>query len=190
MKTALVTGTSRGLGNEIARLLAERGYHVLTPGRDKLDISDVTSIAKYVRSCHRMDVLVNNAAVLVENMNESVKVNAMGAYFLTKQLWPMLKYTKGKVVNISSREGLSGETFGNRAYSVSKATLNAITRVMAKNDDEVSVTACCPGWFRSRMGGDLAPISPAEAADTPVWLAAEAMDINGKFFINRQVVPW
>lgn len=190
MKTALVTGASRGLGKEIARILTERGYVVLTPNRSKLQVGDVDSIEGWAeRMQSSVDLLVNNAGIISDSVDESLLINALGPYHLMNLLWPKLVKTRGRVVNISSREGLMA-SFGNRPYSASKVLLNAFTRMKASNDDGVEVCACCPGWFRSGCGGDKAPISAAEAADTPIWLATEATDVNGKFFINREVVPW
>jgi len=190
MKTALVTGASRGLGFEIAKQLAERGYRVLTPTRAELDLADPDSLRCWAPDCTGLDVLVNNAAVLGKSLEEAMQVNAFSAYNLTRHLWFLLSARSGRVVNISSREGLSTQ-FGFRYYSASKTTLNAITRMLSCNTAGITVNACCPGWFRSRLGGDHAERSPAEAADTPVWLATEASpSLNGKFFINREVVPW
>lgn len=192
MITAIVTGASQGLGKEIARLLADHGFAVLAPTRKDMDVGNPDSINKFCSLVHRVDVLVNNAAILGETLEEALRVNAMGAYHLTSALWPKLVDNQGQVINISSREGLMwGDTFGRRHYSVSKTTLNAVTRMMADNKDAVTVNACCPGWFRSRLGGKHAPQSATEAADTPVWLATQAsLKYNGKFFINREVVPW
>lgn len=191
MKLTLITGASRGLGKEIAHLMAERGYSVLTPTRAEMDLSDVLSIHSFASRIKRLDVLINNAAILGENMENGMQVNAMAPYHLTTALWPAIKASNGRVINVSSREGLMA-SFGGRNYSASKSALNAITRMLSRNEDNVTVAACCPGWFRSGLGGDKAPRSAAEAADTPVWLATEAwpMAINGKFFINREGVPW
>lgn len=81
------------------------------------------------------------------------------------------------------------------AYGVSKAALNALTRVLARelaNDPrEICVNAACPGWVATRMGGESAPKTPAEGADTPVWLALEASsELKGLFFRNRTSVPF
>lgn len=74
------------------------------------------------------------------------------------------------------------------AYAVSKAGLNALTRVLAReleNDPRrIRVNAACPGWVRTRMGGENAPRSPEEAADTPVWLALEAPDTQSGFLFR------
>lgn len=81
------------------------------------------------------------------------------------------------------------------AYAVSKAAMNALTRVLARElaDDprHIRVNAACPGWVRTRMGGESAPRSPEQGADTPVWLALEAPDeLTGLFFRSRARVPF
>lgn len=195
MKIAVVTGASRGLGAAIAEALFRNGFIVQAPSRSSMDIGNEQSIIRlaesYQKAFGRIDVLVNNAAVLSENMEESLRINATGAYHVTRHFWGMLSKADGRVVNVSSREGLMmGDTFGYRAYSVSKSALNAITRMQAKNNDGVLVNACCPGWFNSRLGGDRAGREPKDAAETPVWLASGNHNFNGMFFINLQPVPW
>jgi NAD(P)-dependent dehydrogenase (short-subunit alcohol dehydrogenase family) len=81
------------------------------------------------------------------------------------------------------------------AYRVSKAGLNALTRVMARElaDEprEIRVNAACPGWVRTSMGGEGAPRSPEEGADTPVWLATEApAKHSGELFRDRRAVEF
>lgn len=80
------------------------------------------------------------------------------------------------------------------AYGVSKAALNALTGVLSRElaDDprRICVNAACPGWVATRMGGQSAPRSPAEGADTPAWLALEGPDgVTGQVFRDRQRVP-
>ncbi len=165
MKTALITGASRGLGAEIARILRERGYHVITPSRDILDLSLDISISRYNPGVSSLDILINNAAIVDGSFFEVMRVNAFGPYELTLQMWSRLVAAKGRVINICSVEGeLQSGSFGYRPYSVSKATLIAISKMMSRNDDGVVVEDCCPGWFRSRLGGEAAPRSAAEAA--------------------------
>lgn len=193
MKLALVTGASGALGKEIARLLSERGFATLTPTRTQMDVASVNDVISWMRypiqQFQRFDVIVNCAAILSDDLEDSLWTNALGAYNVTRFAWPHLA-PGARVINISSRESLVA-SFGNRPYSISKATLNAITRMQAVNPDGVIVNACCPGWFRSRLGGEKAPKSASEAADTPVWLATEApANLSGLFFIDRQIVPW
>ncbi len=82
---------------------------------------------------------------------------------------------------------------GTPAYSVSKAALNMLTVKLAAEleGSGVLVNAACPGWVRTDMGGQNAPKSPEEGADTPIWLATLPPDgPSGGFFANREPTPW
>jgi NAD(P)-dependent dehydrogenase (short-subunit alcohol dehydrogenase family) len=76
---------------------------------------------------------------------------------------------------------------------VSKAALNALTRIVADEvrHANVKVNAACPGWVRTKMGGPHAPRSVEEGADTVVWLATLPEDgPTGGFFRDRTPIPW
>ena len=79
------------------------------------------------------------------------------------------------------------------AYSMSKAALNAFTRILASTyrDAGVLVNAVDPGWVRTDMGGPSAPRSLQEGADTIVWLATLPDDgPSGEFFHDRRAIDW
>jgi NAD(P)-dependent dehydrogenase (short-subunit alcohol dehydrogenase family) len=81
------------------------------------------------------------------------------------------------------------------AYRVSKIGLNALTRVLARelegDSRAIAVNACSPGWVRTAMGGEGAPLSAAEGAKTPVWLALQGDDApTGGYFENERPTPW
>ncbi len=81
------------------------------------------------------------------------------------------------------------------AYSVSKVGLNALTRVLARelaNDNRgILVNSVCPGWVRTRMGGQSAPRSPEQGARTPVWLALlPEGGQTGGFFRDERAIAW
>jgi NAD(P)-dependent dehydrogenase (short-subunit alcohol dehydrogenase family) len=75
---------------------------------------------------------------------------------------------------------------------VSKAGLNAMTVKSAQAlGDAVKVNSACPGWVRTDMGGESAPRSVEEGADTPVWLATLPDDgPTGGFFRSRKLIDW
>ncbi|MGL5096272.1 MAG: SDR family NAD(P)-dependent oxidoreductase, partial [Planctomycetia bacterium] len=99
----------------------------------------------------------------------------------------------GRIVNVSSgwgsfAEGLEGPGF----YGVTKAALNALTvRLAAESPPAVKVNAMCPGWVRTRMGGDDADRTPDQGADTAIWLATlPDAGPTGRFFRDRHPIDW
>ena len=225
---ALITGSNRGIGREVARQLAARGHRVIVTSRDAdaaakaardigrdaaahaLDTSDPKSIetlAAFVETeIGRLDVLVNNAAILLdegksivdvtaEAFEETWRVNTLGPFLMTKRLAPLLRKSgHGRVVNVSSGAGqLSSMSSYAPSYSTSKAALNAITILFASalHRDRVLVNCADPGWVRTDMGGRTAPRSVAEGADTIVWLATLPDDgPTAGFFHDRKRIDW
>lgn len=82
------------------------------------------------------------------------------------------------------------------AYGVSKVGMiafsNLIAREMtARGKTDILVNACCPGWCRTDMAGDNAPLSADQGAETPVHLALlPAGSPTGEFWIKKEVVSW
>ena len=233
-KIALVTGGNRGLGFETCRQLAKRDYHVILTSRDKqkgeekthllnqegldvsylqLDAEDTKSIDKAfqrVKNEHqRLDVLVNNAAVLlddlsnsmsaldskIENLRTTLEINVIGPYRLCQLVIPlMIQHKYGRVVNVSSQSGqLSTMGSGEPTYKVSKAALNAVTCIFAAEaqNTNVLVNSVCPGWVRTDMGGSFAPRSIEKGVETIMW-AATLPDGSptGGFFQDKHPIAW
>lgn len=85
--------------------------------------------------------------------------------------------------------------FPSSAYRVSKVALNAYVRLLARelasDPRNILVNAVCPGWVQTRMGGSSAPRSPAEGAETPVWLSLlPAGSPTGGFFRDKQAIAF
>lgn len=227
-RTALVTGANRGLGLAVARLLAERDHAVFLGSRDRaagedaagplrragldvtpvrLDLNDAASIDEAVdaiaRSGRGVDVLVNNAGVLIEKplldhtdaeIAESIAVHLAGPIRLIRSLMPgMAAAGFGRIVNVSSDWGSFAEGLGGEGiYGVTKAAMNALTVQLAKElPRRVKINAMNPGWVRSRMGGKNATRTPEEGADTVIWLATLPEDgPTGGFFQDRKPLDW
>jgi NAD(P)-dependent dehydrogenase (short-subunit alcohol dehydrogenase family) len=153
-----------------------------------------------------LDVLVNNAGILpdrgvtaaeadLDQAHEIVEINLFGAWRLTQAALPLLRQSgHGRIVNVSSGLGqLSDMGRGTTGYRVSKAGLNALTRVFANEEGEngLLVNSMCPGWVRTDLGGPHARRSVEEGADTGIWLATLSDDgPSGGFFRDREPIPW
>ena len=175
-----------------------------------LDVDDEASIkavAGTIKKKHgRLDILVNNAGIYPDKKNDisetdvelfvsAFRTNALGPVLTTQTFLPLLEEGHGRVINISSGLGaLSGMTAGQApAYSISKTALNAVTRQFAAalKPKDIPVNTMCPGWVKTDMGGPEAPRTPAQGADTAVWLALDApADLTGLFFRDRKSIDW
>jgi NAD(P)-dependent dehydrogenase (short-subunit alcohol dehydrogenase family) len=105
----------------------------------------------------------------------------------------MIKRDYGRIVNISSGWGsFSDGLTGPFSYSYSKACLNAFTVTAAKNlPKNIKINSMCPGWVKTRMGGDTAPRTPEQGAETAIWLAnADEDSATGQFFRDKKMIPW
>ena len=226
----VVTGGNRGIGLEICQQLAERGSQIILTARNvesgeaaanqlahggksvqfhPLDVTDAASVKKLKdfleRSFGRLDVLVNNAGILVDRegsglevklatVRETLETNTLAPLHLAQALAPLLRKSKsGRIINVSSGMGSLSEMGGGyAAYRISKAALNAVTGILASEmHGSVAVNSMCPGWVKTDMGGANAEREVKQGADTAVWLALDAPhELTGKFLRDRKVIPW
>jgi NAD(P)-dependent dehydrogenase (short-subunit alcohol dehydrogenase family) len=194
-------------GEAAARSVREQGGTVRV---EQIDVAEPDSIAAcYERLANdgvAVDVLVNNAGIYPENdaldatmeqLDRAWTVNARGPWLLVKKFVPdMIDRGYGRVVNMSSGSGSFGEGLDpeHAAYAASKSALNALTMTLdaaLPDGPDVKVNAMCPGWVHTRMGGEAAPRTPEEGADTALWLATLPPDgPSGGFFRDRERIPW
>jgi NAD(P)-dependent dehydrogenase (short-subunit alcohol dehydrogenase family) len=191
-------------GENAASNLCGRGLDVTSLHLDLTDSATIDSALKELRKTGRsVDMLVNNAGVLHEKpllsltdseIADSIAVHVVGPIRLTRALVPdMIAQGYGRIVNVSSGWGSFAEGLGGPgAYGVTKAALNAITvRLSSELPATIKVNAMCPGWVRTRMGGESAPRTPDEGADTAVWLATLPDNgPTGGFFRDRKPINW
>jgi NAD(P)-dependent dehydrogenase (short-subunit alcohol dehydrogenase family) len=238
-KVALVTGANKGIGFEISKQLALKGITVIMGARDgekgraacsrlqeqglsvlfqTIDVTRSDSIATAIKNIEekqgRMDVLVNNAGILIDyqmtsmdldpdTLSRTLLTNAYGPMILCQHCIPFMENDGyGRIVNMASTLGSLTDmtdpesSYGGLevpAYRLSKTLLNAITALYAKltRGKNILVNSACPGWVRTDMGGKEAPQSPEQGADTPVWLATlPDGGPTGGFFRERQPIPW
>ena len=182
------------------------------------DIAKLAQVDQMAGKVDKVDVLVNNAGTFEEDwgtlpseldfadLKRTFDVNFFGPYRLTQLLVPIIKRSpQGRIVNISSDMGsLEGINDPNSlvyevmgpAYQASKVSINSITALFAKElrDSNCKVNSASPGWCRTDMGTDSAPLTVEEGAATPVWLATLPQDgPTGKFFSstrNKGKMEW
>lgn len=132
--------------------------------------------------------------VEIDHVKKIMETNLFGVWRVTQTMIPLLKKSNDpRIINISSGMGeLMNLTGHYPAYSISKASLNALTIMFAKEleKDNIKVNAMCPGWVKTEMGGPKAPRTVQEGADTAVWLATEPEIPTGQFFKDRTIVNW
>jgi NAD(P)-dependent dehydrogenase (short-subunit alcohol dehydrogenase family) len=171
----------------------------------RMDLTDPLLLEQKALQIERqygpVDVLINNAAMLhstdvqhtnAEDLMLSLSVNTVAPFMLCKVFGQLMKQRGyGRIVNLSSGWGSFSEGLeGPPCYAISKAALNAVT-VSCARELMPEVNAACPGWVRTRMGGEAADLSPEQGAETPVWLATLAEDgPTGAFFRNKTQIEW
>jgi NAD(P)-dependent dehydrogenase (short-subunit alcohol dehydrogenase family) len=239
-KVALVTGANKGIGLETVRQLAQQNITVLLGARDlskgktaaaelvkegldvrafEIDVNNSTSIAKAVsqvdRDFGRLDILINNAGVLVDDYGKKVSeqsldtwrttfaTNVFGLIETTQAFLPLLRLSSaGRIVNVSSilgsityhaTPGSPVYDFKVPAYNVSKAAVNAYTVQLAYElkDSKIKVNAAHPGWVKTELGGEGATMEIPDGAKTSVALATIGADgPNGAYIHMGEPIPW
>jgi NAD(P)-dependent dehydrogenase (short-subunit alcohol dehydrogenase family) len=230
---ALVTGANRGIGREVARQLAERGYTLLLAARDAekaagaaaelvredagdvraltLDVSDPASIAaareRVGADPGKLDVLVNNAGIGSDfgvsgtapdwdAIQRALDTNFYGAYRTSVAMLDLLRASPHpRIVNVSSGMGGVAEMGGwSPGYRVSKAALNATTRILSTElrEEGLLVNSACPGFVATDMGSPMGAQKPVEeGAAGIVWLATLPDDgPTGGFFRDGNPVAF
>jgi NAD(P)-dependent dehydrogenase (short-subunit alcohol dehydrogenase family) len=239
-KIALITGANKGIGFETARQLAHKNVIVLLGARDlkkgeaaakqlrkedlearaiEIDVIDPDSIrtaaAQVEQEFGRLDILINNAGVLlddpkkkmseqsVEIWRKTFETNVFGLIATTQAFLPLLrKSAAGRIVNLSSilgsityhaTPGSPTYDFKMPAYDVSKAAVNAFTVHLAYElkDSRIKVNAAHPGWVKTEMGGEGANMEVVDGAKTSVALAMLGEDgPTGAYLHMGQPLPW
>ena len=205
-------------GEPVAAALKKRG---LAASAMPLDVTSEESVQSFARRIEqefgRADVLVASAGVILEPYDRTgvpevtpaatvldgdfgqargtIEVNLFGAYRLIRAIVPMMRRQgSGRVVAVTSGMG----TFADMApgwpgYRISKAALNALTRILALElqGTNVLVNAVCPGWVRTELGGPKATRSIAEGVAGIVWAATLPDDgPSGGLFRDGTPIPW
>jgi NAD(P)-dependent dehydrogenase (short-subunit alcohol dehydrogenase family) len=234
---ALVTGANKGVGLATVRQLADRGLTVLLGSRDldrgeraakelgvralRIDITDDQSVADAAKvigdEYGRLDVLVNNAGLLVhkpalevtaDDMRAEFDTNVFGLVRVIHAMLPLLRRSEApRIVNVSSNSSLfhktghpesmfarSHESF---VYSASKVAVNMLTLKYANafRDDpwsrHIKVNAVTPGYVATDLNGFAGVRTTDEGARVSVHWATVGDDApSGGFFEEDGPLPW
>lgn len=208
-KNVFITGISSGIGLSLAKEFLNQGYYVMGTTRTgilnefahehlsivELDLKSQKSrdaVAGFLlKNNIKLDILVNNAGIApdvfdsspdLSSFNDTIETNLTGTLFFTENLIDFV-CDSGKVVFISSEMGRfekAGET--GVAYCVSKGGLNMYAAILARRLEKrgITVTPLHPGWVRTKLGGEQAPLSPSRAAKRII--SSLALLQNGQFF--------
>jgi NAD(P)-dependent dehydrogenase (short-subunit alcohol dehydrogenase family) len=205
---AVVLGSRDQRQAELAAKELDADGERITPAHIEVDNSvNIDQLAEWIRDRYgRVDAIVNNAATSPDQwalagttdlspVAEALDVNLFGAWRLIQALLPLLRSSpRPRVVNVSSESGSIALMSGGRpAYSVSKAALNALTKMLAGElyRDGVLVNAVCPGLVStdgSRGGGGR---SAAQGAASVVWaVTLPNGGPTGTFTRDGRELPW
>ncbi|MDS4056351.1 SDR family NAD(P)-dependent oxidoreductase [Accumulibacter sp.] len=200
--------------DEAARQLRESGSDVVPHVADITEPSAVAALAARVRrEFGRADILVNNAGIFLETkdfalpqaasvfavdpeiVQATLACNALAPLRLIQAIVPIMREGGwGRIVNVSSGMGQLAEMEGFwPGYRMSKAALNALTRLTAREIEgsPIKINSVCPGWCRTDMGGPNAARSAEEGAAGIVWAALLPDDgPNGGFFRDGKPIQW
>jgi NAD(P)-dependent dehydrogenase (short-subunit alcohol dehydrogenase family) len=188
--TAVVTGASRGIGAAMAEALRASGAEVITASRSEgCDVSCEADVERLFAGLRRLDLLVNNAAVLTPRKplvevtaaewDETMAVNLRGVFLCTRAaLRIMIPQRSGLIINLSSGVGQrAAPTWG--PYAVSKWGVEGLTKTVAEEvrDAGITVIAVNPGGTRTAMRAAAYPAEDPQRLKTPDRVAAFLLEI-------------
>lgn len=237
-RVAVVTGANKGIGLEIARQLAREDVTVFIGARDegrgraaaeklraegldarplRIDVTNDASVtaaaAEVEKAAGRLDILVNNAAIAIDDgppsaisidvLRRTYETNVFGVVRAIQAFLPLLRGSPaGRIVNLSSGLGsiaLNGDPSWDfaaakyLAYNTSKSAVNAITVQFASElrDTPIKVNAADPGYVATDMNRHQGPRSVEQGAATPFRLATLPADgPTGGYFNDEGPIPW
>jgi len=212
--TVLLGARDLAKGVAAAQTLKQEGIDAHAVQFDVLKSADSqAAVARIEREFGVLDILVNNAAILTEtlgsintaltvseaDLRKTFDTNFFAVISVTNAFVPLLrKSVAGRIVNVSSivsslttqTQGLSAKML---AYDASKTALNAYTVHLADalKDTKIKVNSANPGWVKTDMGTDAAPMDVQYGAKTEVYLATLPEDgPTGGFFHLEDPLPW
>jgi NAD(P)-dependent dehydrogenase (short-subunit alcohol dehydrogenase family) len=206
-------------GREAADALNSEGFTAEPVQLDVTRADHIAQVVAFIETRFgRLDILVNNAGMIhpdepmfansaervsLQALRETFEVNFFGHVALTQALLPLIKKSPGgRIVNVSSilgsltlhsDESSQATQVKPLAYDASKTALNQFTVHLAAslNKTPIKVNAAHPGWVKTDLGSQRAPMKVEDGAKTTVRLAMIGPDgPTGKFFHLDEEIPW
>ncbi len=206
-------------GESAAKALQDEGLDAAFVELDITNPDHIQQVFTHIQNTYgKLDILVNNAGMISPDealfsqsvasipdkaLRDTFEVNFFAQIALTQALLPLIKKSNaGRIVNLSSI--LGSLTLHSKAdsglaaikpfaYNASKTALNQFTVHLAAAlaDTGIKVNSAHPGWVKTDLGGDQAPLNVVEGAETGVLLALlDADGPTGKFFHMDDEIPW
>ena len=218
--TVIVTARTQHKSDEAVTKLKTKDIDALGVQLDVNNSKDITNLVSFLNERFgKLDILVNNAGVQLdfpgfmpgnstetlsmEILKQTFETNFFAPIALTQKLLPLLKKSDaGRIVNVSSIMGslalhadAGSPIYGIKllAYNSSKTALNQFTLHLAEalKDTLIKVNSAHPGWVKTDLGGEYAPMSIEDGVKTIVDLST--LDVNGKtgaFIHLGESLPW
>ncbi len=212
--TVVLTARDEQAGKAAAAELVAAGCDAYSVRLEVTNPDDISRLVSYLETTlGKVDVLVNNAGISIEwdgkstdadKVRRTLEVNLIAPYAITEALVPLLSRSDdARVINHSSMLGSIGSAesmwehvggFMAVGYSTSKAGLNMLTLIQSKTlaNKGIAVAAAHPGWVKTDLGTQAAPMEVDEGARTVVDLVATARDKfpNGQLCHKGERMPW
>lgn len=212
--TVVLAARDEQAGGATAAELVAAGCDASTVRLDVTNPDHIANLANHLeKTFGKLDVLVNNAGIALEwdgeptsadKIRRTLEVNLIAPYAITEALVPLLSRSDdARVINQSSMLGSIGtaekmweqvEGFMAVGYSTSKAGLNMLTLIQSKtlSGKGIAVAAAHPGWVKTDLGGEAAPMEVDEGARTVVELVTVARGHfpHGQLRHRGERLPW
>ncbi len=212
--TVVITARDQNSGTKAVEELVAEGCDAHLVSLEVTSASDIANLAKYLEeNFGKLDVLVNNAGIAIEwdgkptnteKVRRTLEINLIAPFAITEALVPLLALSDdARIINHSSQLGsidaaenmwkyISG--FMTVGYATSKAGLNMLTQIQSKTLEvkRIAVAAAHPGWVKTDLGTNAAPMEVEEGASTVVSLVTISRDQfpNGQLVHKGVRIPW
>ena len=217
--TVIIGARNEAAGQEAVATLKSKGINAEAVKLEVTNAADIAAVKAHIEQQYgHLDILVNNAGIIQgesffegnsslsiqpKDLADTFNTNLFAVVDLTQQLLPLIKKSEaGRIVNLSSILGSlalhadpKSPIAGMKAfaYDASKAALNQWTIHLAHalKDTNIKVNSAHPGWVKTDLGSDAAPMDIPDGAKTSVALATLPADgPNGRYIHMGEELPW